>query len=168
MVSFVACLGSPRKERLSCIASLSRSQSPFCCCVPQESSRGSASDPSKSVSPTPPPNHTDHLLRSEPLQSPRPSKIFIPQVQPTAPARKSSGGAPCLVQEDIFFYCDSHPFNNRKNAEPHAECDLRNFLRNATAKTRATSPHLLRCVVVPLCLVSGTLSRNRQRSFRLF
>ena len=70
-------------------------------------------------------------------QPPRPSKIFIPQVQPTAPARKSSGGAPCLVQEDNFFYCDSHPFNNRRSAEPHAERDLRNFLRNATAKTRA-------------------------------
>ncbi len=168
MVSFVACLRSPRKERLACIASLSRSQSPFCCCVPQESSRGSESDPYKSA--TPLPRQTSPIICSAAgySQPPHASKIFIPQVQPTAPARKSSGGAPCLVQEDNFFYCDSHPFNNRKNAEPHAERDLRNFLRNATAKTRASSPHLLRCVVVPLCLVSGTLSRNRQRSFRLF
>jgi hypothetical protein len=74
MVSFVACLGSPRKERLSCIASLSRSQSPFCCCVPQESSRGSASDPCKSAAPTPPLNLTDHLLRSGLLPTASPLK----------------------------------------------------------------------------------------------
>ena len=75
MVSFVACLGSPRKERLSCIASLSRSQSPFCCCVPQESSRGSASDPCKIVTRNSPrPNLTDHLLRSGLLPTASPLK----------------------------------------------------------------------------------------------
>src|ERR1700758_3155153 len=43
---------------------------------------------------------------------PRYSEISIPQVQPVAPARKLSDGAPSLVQADNFFYCDSHAFNN--------------------------------------------------------
>jgi hypothetical protein len=96
------------------------------------------------------------------------SGISIAQVQPEAPAGKYSRGAPHLVQADKFYDCDSHGFNNQRSAKRHAGRHLRNFLRNATAKARADSPHLLRCAAALLCLVSGTLSSNRQCSFRHF
>jgi hypothetical protein len=83
-----------------------------------------------------PPDFVQHLQQLiSPSAPAAPFKISIPQVQPAAPARKLSDGAPCLVQADKFFSCDSHAFNNRESAEPHAERHLRNFLRNAMAKS---------------------------------
>jgi hypothetical protein len=78
-------------------------------------------------------------------------------VQPAAPPRKNNRGAPRIVQADGFFNCDSHAFNNRCVAEDHAERGLRSLLPNATGKACADSPHLPRCEVGFLCLVSGSV-----------
>jgi hypothetical protein len=78
-------------------------------------------------------------------------------MQPAAPSRKNSRGAPRIVQADGFFNCDSHAFNNRRVAEDHAERGLRSLFPNATGKACADSPHLPRCAVVYLCLVSGSV-----------
>jgi hypothetical protein len=78
-------------------------------------------------------------------------------MQPAVPARKNNRGAPRIVQADGFFNCDSHGFNNRSVAEDHAERGVRSLLPNATGKVCADSPHLLRCAVVCLCLVSGSV-----------
>ena len=129
---FAACLGSSRKERLSCIASLFPWQSPCCCYCRQESWRASESAQPRRAALLP--RETLCITRSG---GPPPlcrSKIFIPQVQPRAPSRKGNAHAPRLVQADEFFNCDSHGFNNRSSVKHHAERDLRNFLRNATVK----------------------------------
>jgi hypothetical protein len=78
-------------------------------------------------------------------------------MQPAVPAGKNNRGAPHIVQADGFFNCDSHGFNNRSVAEDHAERGLRSLLPNATRKACADSPHLPRCAVVCLCLVSGSV-----------
>jgi hypothetical protein len=85
------------------------------------------------------------------------AKIPIPQVQPATPPEKFSSGAPHIVQADGFFNNDSHAFNNANRAETRANRALRDFLRNATRKMPAHSPHLLCCTLLPLCLVSGSV-----------
>jgi hypothetical protein len=88
------------------------------------------------------------------------------QVQPRAPARKCSSAAPLIVQADEFFDSDSHPFNNAAGAEPQVVRAIRKILRNATAKTCLTSPHVPCCTLPPHCLVSGSCHGIRQQSFR--
>ena len=114
---------------------------------------------------TPPTNSPDQRPPGPPRD---PTKVFRAQVQPAAPPLKISSGAPHIVQADGFFKGDSHAFNNRCGAKCHTERARRNFLRNAIGKVYADSPHLRCCAVRRPCLVSGTLSRNGQRSFRLF
>jgi hypothetical protein len=81
------------------------------------------------------------------------------KIQPWRTAHRASGQ---LFQSRFTFFQQSEKAKTRTGRV------LRRFLRNATRKMRTRSPHLLCCALLPLCLVSGTLSRNRQCSFRLF
>jgi hypothetical protein len=119
------------------------------------------------------PRQATHLSRhlqhhAAPPLPPAVLKILVFASATHSTSAKIQRGAPRTVQADDFFNRDSHAFNNCRNAEHHAELGLRNFLRNAIAKACAYSPPLLCCAVRWLCLLSGTLSSNRQCSFRHF
>jgi hypothetical protein len=110
---------------------------------------------------TPPPNRSIWPL---PRSSKFPSRKCNPQHLP-----QNSDVAHRLSCKRTAFSIAIHILSTtptRRKRTPGAW--LRRFLRNATRKMPVRSPHLLCCALRPLCLVSGTLLSNRQRSFRLF